>query len=335
MKIIKQAAEYLDISKMSPYQVIERVGRTCYKSEDKITEDSAAKFVSSLVKSGHHAMIEFGYIYMKITDIDFCEFFQACKPHYIRMVGEYAVGSFRAFYDWFDAWLNGKFMISMDDFDGFMDLIWCLKRVYPQVFKDLYDAIEKKYDDDFVETDDDISPVDIVYPFKFFCREDFINELHSDKIFDTGIIELIPHVVKFTTDRGISHELIRHRLCSFAQESTRYCNYTKGKFGGEITVIEPLFVPDSAQYKIWLDSCMRAETDYFNLIDLGATPQEARDVLPNGLKTDIWVGAFEDEWQHIINLRMHGTTGAPHPKIKSLMELAFNDLTEYSEGRIK
>ena len=114
MKIIKQEAHLLDTAGMTEYQVIEKVGRTCYKSEDKITDESAAKFVTSLVNSWHHAMIEFGYIYMKITDIDFLEFFQATRPHFIHMVGEYAVGNFRGFYNGYKEWLDGAWMIDTD-----------------------------------------------------------------------------------------------------------------------------------------------------------------------------------------------------------------------------
>lgn len=336
MKIISQAALYLDTTGMTPYQVIERVGRTCYKSEDKITDESAKKFVAGLVKSGHHAMIEFGYIYMKITDIDFLEFFDAIKPDFIHKEGEYVVGNFRAFYDLYKAWLDGEWMISMDYFDGFMDLIWALSVKYPEVFKDLYDKIHEKFEPDYDDTAVMNDPDAITKPFKLFnTQEDFIDDYVTQDNFQRYLVNLIPHIVMFTTGRAISHELVRHRPCSFAQESTRYCNYTKGKFGGEISVIEPLFEPDSDKYKIYMDSCMRAEADYFNLINLGATAQEARDILPTDLKTDIWVGAFENEWQHIINLRYHGTTGAPHPKMKNLMAIAYPQLVEASNGRIK
>ena len=335
MKIIKQEAHLLDTTGMSQYQVIEKAGRTCYKSENKITEDSAAKFVASLVKSGHHAMIEFGYIFMKITDIDFLEFFQATKPHFIHMVGEYAVGNFRTVYNWYKEWLDGEWMISMDYFDGFMDLIWALSVKYPEVFKDLYDKIHEKFEPEYDDSETN-DPDEITNPFKLFnTQEDFIHDYVTQDNFKSYLMNLIPHIVMFTTGRAISHEMVRHRPCSFAQESTRYCNYTKGKFGGEISVIEPLFEPDSEKYKIYMDSCMRAEADYFNLINLGATAQEARDILPTDLKTDIWVGAFENEWQHIINLRYHGTTGAPHPKMKNLMAIAYPQLVEASDGRIK
>ena len=152
--------------------------------------------------------------------------------------------------------------------------------------------------------------------------------------------------VRFTVDRGVSHELVRHRLCSFAQESTRYCNYSKNKFGNEITVIEPCFfrsIPENVrmdlqkmlpgelvmneacrsdictQYSIWLNSCRQAEKAYFNLLLLGATPQEARTVLPNSLKTTIDVTADMREWRNIFKLRAAGEHGTPHPQMLEVM----------------
>ena len=95
--------------------------------------------------------------------------------------------------------------------------------------------------------------------------------------------------VKFICDRGVSHELVRHRIASFAQESTRYCNYSQDKFGNEITVIKPFFFDDVNSYVTWQEACLFSEEQYFNLLKLGRSPQEARSVLPNSLKTEIVV----------------------------------------------
>ena len=136
--------------------------------------------------------------------------------------------------------------------------------------------------------------------------------------------------------RGFSHEFVRHRVASFAQESTRYCNYSKDKFGNEITVIEPCFWNSKPEaYNVWKNICQDCETVYFNLLRGGSTPQEARTVLPNSLKTEIVVTATEKEWQHIVNLRYLGTTGTPHPQMKEVMSLAIQDLAMQSGGRIK
>jgi thymidylate synthase (FAD) len=147
----------------------------------------------------------------------------------------------------------------------------------------------------------------------------------------------IPHTVIFTCDRGVSHEFVRHRPASFAQESTRYCNYIKDKFGNEITVIEPCFFTDQERktaYDAWLRSCEVAEKEYFNILEAGGTPQEARDVLPTSTKTEIAITATEKEWRHIINLRYHGVTGAPHPQMVEVMTIAYPFLVEASEGRV-
>ena len=146
--------------------------------------------------------------------------------------------------------------------------------------------------------------------------------------------------VKFVVDRGVSHELVRHRIASFAQESTRYCNYSKDKFGNEITVIKPCFLDeDTENYRIWKSSCEAAEKAYFAMLDNDATPQEARSVLPNSLKTEICMTANLREWRHFFKLRALGITGKPHPQMlevtvpllaefKALIPVVFDDLVQ-------
>lgn len=122
--------------------------------------------------------------------------------------------------------------------------------------------------------------------------------------------------VKFICDRGFSHEIVRHRLASYCQESTRYCNYSKGGFGGEITVIEPLFFASGTfAYDEWKQACMRAESAYFHLLDFGCTPQEARSVLPNSLKTEVVMTANLREWRHFFKLRC---SLAAHPQMREI-----------------
>lgn len=134
-----------------------------------------------------------------------------------------------------------------------------------------------------------------------------------------AMIEHCSITVKFICDRGVSHEIVRHRLASFAQESTRYCNYIKDDFGSEVTVIEPSFLePGTHGYVNWMGACQTAETAYFNMLNWGCTPQEARSVLPNSLKTEIVVTMNLREWRHFFKLRALGTTGKPHPQIREL-----------------
>jgi thymidylate synthase (FAD) len=203
MKIIEQAWHFEeDVDGIAILRKIEAAGRTCYKSEDKATDDSAMKFVSGVIKAGHHSVIEHHNITAKII-----------------------------------------------------------------------------------------------------------------------------------TDRGVTHEIVRHRIASYSQESTRYCNYSQDKFGNEITVILPVWFRGftegglnannenqeefrrHAQYKVWKAMCEQIEKAYFELLKAGQSPQEARAVLPNSLKTELVMTANLREWRHFFKLR--GSLKA-HPQIRSL-----------------
>jgi thymidylate synthase (FAD) len=132
-----------------------------------------------------------------------------------------------------------------------------------------------------------------------------------------SVIEHTSITVKFVCDRGVSHELVRHRLASYSQESTRYANYSAERFGGEITVIRPPFWPeDSSPYKEWCEAMRAAEAHYMELIAMGAKPQEARGVLPNSLKTEILMTCNIREWRHVLELRC---TPQAQPQIRAMM----------------
>lgn len=146
-----------------------------------------------------------------------------------------------------------------------------------------------------------------------------------------AMIEHASMTVRFTVDRGVSHEIVRHRIASFAQESTRYCNYSHDKFGNEISVINPCFfigAENIAKLDEWVAAMNDAERHYFKLLEFGATPQEARSVLPNSLKTEIVVTMNMREWRHFFKLRAAGTTGAPHPQ---MVEVALHLLRRCQE----
>lgn len=131
-----------------------------------------------------------------------------------------------------------------------------------------------------------------------------------------SVIEHEKITVKFICDRGVSHELVRHRIASFSQESTRYCNYSNEKFGKELTVIKPLFwKEESEQYKSWLNVMNLVEETYNSLVESGAKPEEARSILPNSLKTEIVVSMNLREWRHFFKLR---TATAAHPQMREI-----------------
>lgn len=131
-----------------------------------------------------------------------------------------------------------------------------------------------------------------------------------------AVLEHCSFTVKFTCDRGVSHELVRHRLASYCQESTRYCNYSKEQFGKEITVIKPCYLdPGTAAYVAWKVSCQMAELSYFYMLDNGCSPQEARAVLPTSLKTEVVMTANVREWRHFLRQRC---SPAAHPQMREV-----------------
>ena len=139
-----------------------------------------------------------------------------------------------------------------------------------------------------------------------------------------AIIEHESISVRFICDRGVSHELVRHRLASYAQESTRYCNYSKSQFNSEITLIKPCFLVEGTEaYRQWEWTMHRAECAYFNLLDIGLSPQEARCVLPNSLKTEVVMTANLREWRTVLRLRC---SKAAHPQMREVMLMLLEKL---------
>jgi len=143
----------------------------------------------------------------------------------------------------------------------------------------------------------------------FVCK--FLGKKHETPIEHCSI------TLKIICDRGVSHELVRHRLASYSQESTRYANYSKDKFGNEISVIRPMFwKKDSSEYRMWEQAMVCCESMYMNLLQSGAKAQEARSVLPNSLKTEIIITANIREWRHIFKLRC---SQSAHPQMRQVM----------------
>lgn len=150
-----------------------------------------------------------------------------------------------------------------------------------------------------------------------------IKNFKHESVLEHGAI-----TIRFVVDRGVSHELVRHRLASFSQESTRYCNYGKDKFGNEITVIDPRPAFTSWQdnmwgdkaitprWDVWYEAMSNAEASYFTMLEAGCSPQEARSVLPNSLKTEVIMTANPREWRHVFRVRCDK---AAHPQMREVM----------------
>lgn len=163
-----------------------------------------------------------------------------------------------------------------------------------------------------------------------YKSEELITEDSAEKfignILKRGHESVIEHEkisVKMVCDRGVTHEIVRHRVASYSQESTRYCNYQKDKFGNELTFIKPVFwKEDSPEYALWKESMQQIEDQYMKLIEMGASAQEARSILPNSLKTEIVVTMNLREWRHFFRLR---TAGAAHPQIREIAGMVLEE----------
>lgn len=302
MKIINAQAYVL--VENDPIKKIEKCGRVCYKSEDKITEDSAEKFVANVIKRGHEAVLEHASFIFKVSrsvyedlreKVNFVETHYPVKM-YLRFTDAYGYivsGNVRAWRDFFR-------FAGVPPYMG--DFVKTNPILFPE-FKDDITFSRKKGEWNISQ----ISTNDLVFTYQRLVHEDVS--------------------VKFICDRGVTHEIVRHRPASFCQESTRYCNYSKDGFGGEITVIKPMsFDCSDSPYRIWKRSCENAETSYFDLLDEGCTPQEARDVLPNSLKTELIMTATLMEWCHFFNLRM---SPAAHPQMREVASYAYDAMNSF------
>lgn len=301
---------------MTPEQFIEKVGRTCYKSEDKITEDSASKFVGNLIKRGHEAMIEHWNLIFKTNVM----WYEEIKSDWDNLMhnGNYHVEEQLRPYLRFSEWTyeDEPRCIISGNMRAWRDYAKTCIEGFGFMPNYMINVIQNA--PIFFPEFRDYKPVmplhDILIPIT--ARDligDFEHDLHHDVTF------------KFICDRGVSHEIVRHRTSSFAQESTRYCNYSGEKFDKCITVVEPRFIGDAYLENkndiimAWERACVNAEAEYFKLLELGCTPQEARSVLPNSLKTEVIMTTNLNGWKHFFGLRC-----APdaHPDIQVVANMA-------------
>ena len=273
MKLINSSYEIVELKSYSledVYKHIELCGRVCYHSCDKITPDSSTKFVERMIKSGHMSTLEHGTIYL------YREF--ELPAQNTTTSSEYNV----EYYTWAQPYKDNPYSVVSILYrkDG-------IAQVY--VTTNYRVIVENALEDDLQYIVD--QPMD-----------------HHER----------RYTVRFICDRGVSHEFVRHRHFSFSQESTRYCNYSKDKFGNEITFIKPCFldddklalygsyhtvIRDKSPESIFIASLNNAEKDYIDLISLGWKPQEARQVLPNALKTELIMTGFASDWEHFFELR--------------------------------
>lgn len=297
MKIINSQAFVL--VENDPIKKIEKCGRVCYKSEDKITEDSAEKFVANIIKRGHEAVLEHASFIFQVS----YNVYEDIRDKVILVENRYPVKMYLRFTD-SDGYIVSGNVRAWRDF-------FCFAGVPP-------------YMNDFVEANPILfSEFKSDFPFNLRGGKWNIRQISTNELVST--YQRLVHEdisVKFICDRGVTHEIVRHRPASFCQESTRYCNYRNGKFGGEITVIKPCFFKEnSTRYLNWFVACESAETAYNAILEDGGTPQEARDVLPNSLKTELIMTAPLMEWCHFFNLRM---SPAAHPQMREVASYTYD-----------
>ena len=295
----------------TPEQFVELVGRNCYKSEGKITQGSAVDFVNKLIDRKHEAMIEHWSLIFEVERRDFYR---------------------RVFYEWTDAFKHFGF----DPDDGFVpkirftedpdhnhyvvsgnirswrDFIRLRQRNYGCVSIFLYEVAlaAPVFFGDLLRLNHSVSKEDR------WLKPITVNDLISD------FEHLVHHdmTIRFICNRGVTHEMVRHREASYAQESTRYCNYSKGQFGEEITVIRPGWCEEgSPLYEVWRRGCQADEDHYMTLLGMGVSPQDARDVLNHSLKVDIIVTGNMAHWLHFEHLRC--SPGA-HPRMREVAIMA-------------
>ena len=301
MNFIEPSVELIEEKDL--YKKIELVGRTCYKSEDKITDDSAVKFVKGLIKRQHTAMHEHAVLVFQLfredeySDITpYLAFLN--KQKFINVTQTYSVKN-----------NNIRYLVSAN-----IRAI-CEREINDPLYRELlqnYSELAYGCDElSFNFYDGIIAKIANLNDFDDLTQDE--KEKHYYKTF------------RIITDRGVTHELVRHRLCSFAQESTRYVNY---KDGLSIALPFEFYNKPEEVQNLYQEAFESSERLYRSLIEIGETPQQARAVLPTAIKTEIVVTTNFKEWTHILNLRYLGTTGAPHPDIKVIAEKIYNVFKE-------
>lgn len=303
MQIIEPSVELVagNVPYMNRAKHVELCGRVCYKSEDKITEDSAERFIAGLIVRGHTAVLEHARVTLNLEhNQDTFRYLERMCAYMKRRGVEDYIRLTRID----DTWIASGNMRAWRTISGVMKQ----SHYVPDVIKRMWHENEAFFPE-FISPDDEYipDPITDINPSKgipLFKENPELRMVHSW------------YTLRFICDRGISHEIVRHRPVAYCQESTRYCNYSKADFGGEITVIQPYYLtPGTKSYDAWRHACMAAETAYFAMLNDDLSAQEARCVLPTSLKTELVMTATADEWCHFLKLR---TAEAAHPQMREV-----------------
>lgn len=282
-----------DFDKQSLAVRIEACGRVCYKSEDKITDGSAEPFIKNIIRRAHNSVLEMAVLTLKVSfkNNETVTPFLCTMPKFLfidRLDNELLItGTVRAFREVIQANSDVDLVCAMAGF---------LKEHHPLFYSDLGPEGGWKA----------------------------VSEINVRKISLEEINELAPELlarhryigVLFTVNRAVTHEIVRHRPCSYLQESQRYCRYSQDKFGSQVTFIKPLFFDEGTeQYQLWKSAMEETEKIYFKLLET-SSPQAARTVLPNSCKTELVTYANLIQWMHMFKLR---TSQAAEPSMREVM----------------
>lgn len=325
MRVVKPGYGIIDEPNIT--KKIEKIARVCYKSENLIGEGTDIAMISRLVKNKHYAMLEHGSLAYEVSAQVYkdMKFIIDYLSDYIDVTEEKILEIPRIKTTCSNAVEGGRYIVS-GNLRAFLEFFEMADEqdVMSEYAKEIYNHVHED------------SNGCIVVDFENKARASYgfdknINEITRIVDFSSlSYSERLVHEtmsVQFTCDRGVSHELVRHRDASFAQESQRYCAYDKDKFGGEVSFIKPLFFEEgSTAYKVWEEGCRNSERLYFTLLGIGQKPEEARTLLDNSCKTEIVVTASLNEWQHIFELRALDKTGPAHPQMKEVMVPLFEEI---------
>ena len=291
MLIVDPSFEILDaMDRGSNVERIEACGRICYKSENRITSESAIPFVKNMVAHGHNSVMEMAAMNLKLScNQKQLNAFYSCQPKYLLVdvtdSGILLSGSIRAF---------KEFCTFNPENEVGLSCLSFLKKEELHLFADV--QLDSEIDNNIEVKRLTLAEVDGLST-ALQLRHRFV-------------------AVRFVVNRAVTHELVRHRPCSFLQESQRYCRYSHEKFGNQVTFIRPMFYEEGTpEYDDWKNAMELTEKLYLKLLET-STPQAARTVLPNSCKTEIITFCTLKEWKHIFSLR---TTTHAEPSMREIM----------------
>ena len=300
MKIMEQSFHIIDEyeKKGAILEQIERCGRICYKSEDRISPGSAEKFITGIIERGHESVLEMAQVVFEIlldTETPMIKFFEVipgfCRSNRLDRKQFIVSGNPRVFRDLARGYGNLKVVKA---------IMGILTGQYPVLFQDIGAGHGQRT--------------------KWIHQDGIkVRLMPSDEVSQLPLQLLARHktiLMHLVINRAVSHELVRHRVASYLQESQRYCRYGEARFGGEVAFIRPCFYEEgSREYEIWLKAMSDGEKNYIELLKT-SSPQAARTVLPNSCKTEIMVHATIEEWMHILRLR---ASKAADPSMREIM----------------